>query len=163
MRSSSARDTCPMLGIIRCSKSTREIRAGSPVPQSESTTPPWSCRFRADSRYVRLPVSPAQPPTIWAGRFSSLRQVVGDVARPGVDLGPVAEVALREHRTGSWQLPDRPFRKPELVRVQGSEEDTMALGPDGTLELGHLLGFGGDGQVCLLYTSDAADEEDSVD
>jgi len=75
---------------------------------------------------------------------------MGDVARPGVDLGPVAEVALREHRAGSRQLPDRPLRKPELARVQGSEEDAMALGPDGTLELGDLLGFGGDGQVAPL-------------
>ena len=116
---------------------TSRERPSSDRPNSGWLTgrPPRSLVERqiADSRYVRLPVSPARPPTICAGRVFSLRQVVGDVARPGVDLGPVAEVALREHRAGSRQLPDRPFRKPELARVQGSEEDAMALGPDGTL------------------------------
>ena len=62
-------------------------------------------------------------------------QVPGDACCPGIDGFPVAEVAFGSPN----RLHHHPFSERQTAVVEGSEEDALLPGPDGLLELCHLL------------------------
>src|SRR5438270_12623055 len=87
-----------------------------------------------------LPFFPLQVPPLFcsvARTPCDSSQVPGDVCCPGIYGFPVAEVAFGSPN----RLYHHPFSERQSLVVECSEKDPLFPGPNGLLELRHLLGL----------------------
>ena len=68
-------------------------------------------------------------------------EIAGDPGRPGLDLGPVTEIAFGEALACSRHVRDEPLGEPDRLPITlvDAEEDPVIPGPHGLPKLRDLL------------------------
>ena len=96
------------------------------------------------------------PVTTLDDKLRTLRKAFGGLAGARLAAVETAELLAEDGRWYPWRdLPVRLFTDRGVVSVSWSKFDDLWVARDTSLP------FSVEGSTCLLYTSDAADEEDS--